>query len=70
MQKIIPHIGTKNLNKLHGTGKASAASILKNKENIQKEFGKVEAKSRESENFLKVLFFRTVLKELTFLLVF
>ena len=54
------------LGEIHGIGKTSVASMLKNEENIRKEFEKFESKSRESVYFLKILFIGTLLNELTF----
>ena len=51
-----PTFGCRKLGEIQGIGKTSVASILKNKENIRKEFEKFEGKSGESVYFLKILF--------------
>ena len=61
-----PNFGCRTLGKIHRIGKTSVASILKNEENIRKEFQKFEGKSRVSVYFLKILFIGIILNELTF----
>ena len=51
-----PTFGYWKLGKINGIGETSVANILKNEENIRREFEKSEGKSRESSYFLKILF--------------
>ena len=65
LQKKNPTFECQKHGQIHGIRKTSVASMLKNEENIQKDFEKFEGRSKESVYFFKILVIGTLLNELT-----